>query len=83
MMTKPGYLNKFNDDGRNKLESFMFFILRLNGKALLDEDLLRSEGVSDFTKYRCSPAHQPPRMMPMRIPSLLVDEELEQTFPKL
>ncbi|KAK3085865.1 hypothetical protein FSP39_009815 [Pinctada imbricata] len=56
---------------------------KLNGMALLDEDYLRSEGVSDFTKYRCNPACAPPRMMPKKIPSLLVDEELETTFPKL
>jgi citronellol/citronellal dehydrogenase len=36
----------------------------LTGQALLDEDFLRTEGVTDFTKYRCDPAHEPPRMGP-------------------
>ncbi|XP_005104217.1 hydroxysteroid dehydrogenase-like protein 2 [Aplysia californica] len=48
---------------------------KLNGKALLDEDYLRSEGVSDFTKYRADPDKEPPRMMPKELPSLLVAEE--------
>jgi citronellol/citronellal dehydrogenase len=42
----------------------------LTGKALLDEDFLRTEGVSDFTKYRCDPDHEPPRMMPNEFPDL-------------
>ena len=25
----------------------------------LDEELLRAEGVTDFTRYRCSPEHEP------------------------
>lgn len=32
------------------------------GHALIDEDFLRSEGVTDFTAYRCDPAHEPPRV---------------------
>jgi citronellol/citronellal dehydrogenase len=32
------------------------------GHALIDEDFLRSEGISDFARYRCDPAHEPPRM---------------------
>jgi citronellol/citronellal dehydrogenase len=32
------------------------------GHALLDEDFLRSEGITDFTGYRCDPAHEPPRI---------------------
>jgi citronellol/citronellal dehydrogenase len=36
----------------------------LTGQALLDEDFLRMEGVTDFTKYRCDPAHEPPRLGP-------------------
>jgi citronellol/citronellal dehydrogenase len=32
------------------------------GHALIDEDFLRSEGVSDFVKYRCDPASEPPRV---------------------
>jgi citronellol/citronellal dehydrogenase len=30
------------------------------GKAWIDEDLLRSEGVTDFAKYQCAPGHEPP-----------------------
>ncbi len=30
------------------------------GKAWIDEDLLRSEGVTDFTKYQCVPGAEPP-----------------------
>ena len=32
------------------------------GKALVDEDLLRAEGVTDFTRYRCDPNAEPPRV---------------------
>jgi citronellol/citronellal dehydrogenase len=32
------------------------------GKALIDEDFLRAEGVTDFAPYRCDPAHEPPRL---------------------
>jgi citronellol/citronellal dehydrogenase len=30
------------------------------GKAWIDEALLREEGTTDFTKYQCSPGHEPP-----------------------
>ena len=32
------------------------------GHALIDEDFLRAEGVTDFTRYRCDPDHEPPRV---------------------
>jgi citronellol/citronellal dehydrogenase len=32
------------------------------GNALIDEDFLRSEGVTDFARYRCDPASEPPRV---------------------
>lgn len=32
------------------------------GNALIDEDFLRAEGVTDFSSYRCDPAHEPPRI---------------------
>ncbi|XP_077983404.1 hydroxysteroid dehydrogenase-like protein 2 [Glandiceps talaboti] len=54
---------------------------RLNGQALLDEDYLRSVGVTDFSKYRCDPDVEPPRMMPRQIPSLRVAEEDEAVMP--
>lgn len=47
----------------------------MNGKALIDEDYLRSEGVADFSVYRADPNTEPPRMMPKLFPSLLVEEE--------
>ncbi|KAK3581193.1 hypothetical protein CHS0354_024727 [Potamilus streckersoni] len=56
---------------------------KLNGKCLLDEDYLRSEGMTDFTKYRCDPDHEPPRMMPRVLPDLTVSEEDESLDSKL
>jgi citronellol/citronellal dehydrogenase len=32
------------------------------GHELIDEDFLRSEGVTDFSRYRCDPATEPPRI---------------------
>ena len=32
------------------------------GKQILDELYLRSKGITDFTKYRCHPDHEPPRL---------------------
>jgi citronellol/citronellal dehydrogenase len=34
----------------------------LTGQALLDEDFLRSEGVTDFSGYACVPGTEPPRV---------------------
>jgi citronellol/citronellal dehydrogenase len=34
----------------------------LTGQALLDEDFLRAEGVTDFSEYACVPGTNPPRM---------------------
>lgn len=48
---------------------------KLNGAVLLDEDYLRSEGQTDFTKYQCEPGVEPPRMMPRVLPDLSVEEE--------
>ncbi|KAL4235130.1 hypothetical protein ACF0H5_006768 [Mactra antiquata] len=50
---------------------------KLNGQALLDEDYLRLEGVTDFTQYQCDPGIEPPRMMPRHLPDLTVEEENE------
>ncbi len=38
------------------------------GKAWIDEDLLREEGVTDFSKYQCVPGSEPPRMTFKGIP---------------
>jgi hypothetical protein len=35
---------------------------RLTGRALLDEDFLRAEGVTDFSGYACVPGTDPPRI---------------------
>lgn len=36
---------------------------QVSGMAFIDEDVLRTErGVTDFTKYRCDPAHEPPAL---------------------
>ncbi len=33
-----------------------------SGHALIDEDFLPAEGVTDFTRYRCDGDHEPPRI---------------------
>jgi citronellol/citronellal dehydrogenase len=35
---------------------------KLTGQALLDEDFLRAEGVTDFAAYACVPGTKPPRI---------------------
>lgn len=42
----------------------------LTGQAVLDEDLLRARGWTDFSKYRCDPEHEPPRMLPGTVPKV-------------
>lgn len=42
----------------------------LTGQALLDEDYLRSLGVTDFSRYRCDPNHEPPRLMVNDMPTV-------------
>lgn len=42
---------------------------QLTGQALLDEDVLRAEGVSDFSTYQCVAGCEPPRMMSDDLPS--------------
>ena len=34
----------------------------LTGQALLDEDFLRAEGVTDFSGYVCVPGSEPPQL---------------------
>jgi len=38
----------------------------LSGESLLDEDYLRSKGVTDFKQYRCNPDVEPPRAWPLK-----------------
>jgi citronellol/citronellal dehydrogenase len=40
----------------------------LTGQALLDEEFLRGEGVTDFVQYRCDPNSEPPRIMARDLP---------------
>lgn len=40
------------------------------GQALIDEDFLRENGVSDFTRYRADPNTEPPRLSFKHIPPL-------------
>jgi citronellol/citronellal dehydrogenase len=37
--------------------------LEITGRALLDEDFLREEGVTDFSGYACVPGTEPPRIL--------------------
>ena len=32
------------------------------GRAWIDEDVLRADGVTDFSKYQCAPGHEPPHI---------------------
>ena len=54
-----------------------------NGELLLDEDFLRTQGLTDedFVQYRCDPESEPPRMMPKDLPDLRVAEEDEAVIP--
>jgi citronellol/citronellal dehydrogenase len=38
------------------------------GRAWIDEDLLRSEGVTDFSKYQCVPGSEPPQFPFSKLP---------------
>jgi citronellol/citronellal dehydrogenase len=40
----------------------------MTGRALLDEDFLRAEGVTDFSGYACVPGTNPPRLAWGRLP---------------
>ena len=50
------------------------------GATLIDEDYLRSQGVTDFAQYRVDPKSEPPRMMPKVFPDLTVAEENQEAF---
>jgi citronellol/citronellal dehydrogenase len=43
---------------------------QLTGQALLDEDFLRAQGVTDFVQYRCDPSSEPPRVMARDLPQV-------------
>ncbi len=47
----------------------------VNGELLLDEDFLRTKGVSDFSKYALVPGSTPRRIMPAKLPDLTVEEQ--------
>jgi hypothetical protein len=42
---------------------------------LLDEDFLRTRGVTDFSKYALVPGSMPRRIMPATLPDLTVAEQ--------
>lgn len=39
------------------------------GQALIDEDYMRTRGITDFIKYRCDPNVEPPRLLELEDPS--------------
>jgi citronellol/citronellal dehydrogenase len=43
----------------------------ITGRALIDEDFLREQGVTDFRRYRCDPDHEPPRIDYSQIAKLM------------
>ena len=47
----------------------------ISGRLELDEDFLRSRGVTDFSKYSLVPGTTPRRIMPAQLPDLTVAEE--------
>ncbi|KAJ3275635.1 hypothetical protein HDV01_007638 [Terramyces sp. JEL0728] len=47
----------------------------INGLCVIEEDYLRSKGVTDFRKYRCDPDVEPRRMLPLEFPTLSVKEQ--------
>lgn len=50
-------------------------VATVNGKLELDEDFLRSTGVTDFEKYALVPGANPRRIMPAKLPDLTVAEQ--------
>ncbi|KAJ3327624.1 hypothetical protein HDU76_011423 [Blyttiomyces sp. JEL0837] len=79
MKVNPGHLRKpeiFADAVLGILEEQA---QKVNGLALVDEDFLREfKGVTDFSKYREDPNVEPPRMLPKKFPSLLVEEQADR-----
>lgn len=47
----------------------------VNGRLELDEDFLRTQGVTDFSKYAVVPGSTPRRIMPAEFPDLTVAEQ--------
>jgi len=56
------------------LEMIRAPVEEVNGELLLDEDFLRTRGVSDFAKYNLVPGSSPRRIMPEEFPDLKVKE---------
>lgn len=40
------------------------------GRAWIDEDVLRADGVTDFSKYQCAPGHEPPHFPFSGLPAI-------------
>lgn len=49
--------------------------ISVNGHLELDEDFLRKQGVTDFSKYNLIPGSSPRRIMPAEFPILEVAEQ--------
>jgi hypothetical protein len=47
----------------------------VNGCLELDEDFLRTKGVTDFARYALIPGSSPRRIMPAKLPDLRVAEQ--------
>ena len=57
------------------LEMIRAPVEEVNGELLLDEDFLRTKGVSEFAKYNLVEGSSPRRIMPVRFPDLRVEEQ--------
>jgi hypothetical protein len=51
---------------------------KVNGCLELDEDFLRTTGVTDFSKYALIPGSSPRRIMPATLPDLTVAEQNDE-----
>ncbi|KAF1947337.1 NAD(P)-binding protein [Clathrospora elynae] len=60
------------------LEMIRAPVEEVNGELLLDEDFLRSKGVSEFGKYSVVPGTRPRRIMPRVFPDLRVEEQEDE-----
>ena len=50
----------------------------VNGRCVLDEDFLRSQGITDFGRYSLVSGSAPRRIMPQEFPDLSVKEQNDE-----
>lgn len=50
----------------------------ISGRLELDEDFLRTRGVTDFSRYSVVPGATPRRMLPIQLPDLTVAEQADE-----